>query len=401
MNNTSYNDILLDKLSEERLKLLIPNTCIVIFFLLLSTAGNTSVLYVYASQIKSISDNRYFIPRLAFLDMASCVNGATMYLILNLHPFTYRNDVVCKMLWTSGTMCSVSSALMLVSIAVQRFLKVCRPFREPLTIRTMRLMILAVVAGSIIAASPCLYLYGETEIKLTYNQTIVTGYKCDKTRKANKVLATGYSGFLLILGVSGISTLIGLYAAIFKTISKQETFKKTITPSQMQQSNNTKGNSKSNSQEGNDKKNITTFLYSNSAVNTSTSEAVCDCSKATENEAEGSTRLEDGTKSKRELKHSFRKHKISLMFMIITTTTTISYIPRLALMIAEGVNEGLWETLSDKEFLIFICFYRLYLLNNVISPIIYYIFDTDFRNGFKHVCRRMKKIHGFQAITNG
>lgn len=91
--------------------------------------------------------------------------------------------------------------------------------------------------------------------------------------------------------------------------------------------------------------------------------------------------------SKRILKRRYRKHKITLMFLLITATVILSFIPRLALMVVEVVDMGFWDDLSDAEYLICLCFYRLYLLNNVTNPIIYYVFDTAFTKGLKRALK--------------
>ena len=65
------------------------------------------------------------------------------------------------------------AALMLVVIAVQRYLKVCRPFGAQMTLQRKYLAIIITIAVATVSAVPATFFYGEVEV---FNrQTNITG----------------------------------------------------------------------------------------------------------------------------------------------------------------------------------------------------------------------------------
>lgn len=80
------------------------------------------------------------------------------------------------------------------------------------------------------SAFPCPYLYGKTDFKITYNNTILTRHICGAKNKTNTDFLTGYSGFLPIMCVLGIVTVVFLYVVIWKKVSKQDDFRNKYKP---------------------------------------------------------------------------------------------------------------------------------------------------------------------------
>ncbi|CAC5390076.1 unnamed protein product [Mytilus coruscus] len=87
-----------------------------------------------------------------------------------------------------------------------------------------------------------------------------------------------------------------------------------------------------------------------------------------------------------------RKHRFSFMFFLITILFCISYLPRIALMIIESAIANFWDNLTDEEYVISLCFYRGHLLNTVVNPVIYLVFDTDFRSSCKNCVVEINEI---------
>lgn len=396
MESINDSDHLLAKLTEEKVALYLPSTVILIVFVIISIIGNITVLYVYAVKIKTISDDRYFIPYLAAMDMLACVIGVSFGLILNFNPLYFRNDLACRLIWTAIALCILCSGLMLVAIAIQRYIKVCRPFRGQMSIRTKRLFITGILLFSVVSAAPSLYLYGESEFTFVNNGQNVTAYTCGAVSNANKGFLFGYSTFLLLLCIIGISTVCVLYCAILKQVFRQESFRrKHMTTKRLKKNNSSESNL--NDRKYSIETTCTQTEKSNDYSN-SQSESMDDITdnggsrrhSLTENSnyaVKMYSKTNRTEKFKPTAKRIFRKHKISIMFSLITAIFVLSFLPRLVLMILEAIVSGFWDDLSDKMYLFCLCLYRLYLLNNVVNPIIYYFFDRVFRKGCKQICR--------------
>lgn len=68
----------------------------------------------------------------------------------------------------------------------------------------------------------------------------------------------------------------------------------------------------------------------------------------------------------------------------------ISFLPKVILLNIEGINQDFWESLSDAQRLLFAFFYQMYIVNNIVNPLLYAFMDSQFRDDtkamFKRVC---------------
>ncbi|VDI69092.1 Hypothetical predicted protein [Mytilus galloprovincialis] len=371
------------------IKLLIPNTVLLFAFLFASLVGNGLVLYVYTFKLKSKTDDRYFIPCLAFVDIITCSTGASFLISLNFNPLNFRNDLICKLIWSLNHSIALISALLLLAIAVQRYIKVSRLLNSSMSLRSKRLTITAIIIGSIIISIPCLFLYGEAEVPLKYNNRTITGYNCGAVTNVSRDLLFGYSVTLLLTSLCGIFALISLYSVILRIIYKKESVRKKNNYGQNVNVKQVLGNT--NNPDGStytDAESYSTNLDSTTTSNqqqTNEGERTIKENKSTV-PAEIRTRRKSTTVQI--LCRIMHKHRFFIMFFLIAILSCISYLPRFALMIAGSVISNFWDELTDEEYFIALCFYRGYLLNTAVNPVIYLIFDTDFRSSCKQLCCR-------------
>ena len=95
----------------------------VVFVTLLMTAGivgNLHVLLVYALRIKP-SNHRVFILTLGVLDFTTSVIGMPFILVDLRNPFTFEWIAACKILRFVNYFICMSSGLLLVVIAIDRY----------------------------------------------------------------------------------------------------------------------------------------------------------------------------------------------------------------------------------------------------------------------------------------
>ncbi|CAG2233739.1 CD184 [Mytilus edulis] len=226
ITNGSHSNIYLEELNNAKVKLLIPNTVLAFVFLLTGLVGNGLVLVVYRCKLRSKTDDRYFIPCLSLVDMIACSIGATYAISMNFNPFNFRSDLICKLVWFLHQSISFSSALLLLAIAVQRYIKVSRLVNSSMSLRSKRFTITSILIGSTIISVPCLVLYGRDEVLLKNENRTITGYNCGTVPNVNQKFLFGYSVTLLLMCLSGIFALIILYSLILSKIFKQESFRK-------------------------------------------------------------------------------------------------------------------------------------------------------------------------------
>lgn len=144
--------------------------------LIVGVFGNALVLLVYSFRYKR-SSARVYILFLATIDLSMCSFGLPYHLIDLTHPFTFTNEAICKTLTFIITMLFHTSIFGLIVIAIDRYLKICKPLGkiQLSNFGRKRSCIAAVVIG-IFVSWPNIVLYGQSEMEdLDAN---ITGYSC-------------------------------------------------------------------------------------------------------------------------------------------------------------------------------------------------------------------------------
>lgn len=143
--------------------LLVPDDIILSLYILLGITGNTLVILVYRFRMRKQSEDRYFIPVLAFSDLSASVICASFGIALNLMQAEFTNTNLCKAWWFFAAFSTFMSILLLTIIAVHRYLKVCRPLGSQMSLFWKRFSIGLAFCISIILGGPTPALYGSVE----------------------------------------------------------------------------------------------------------------------------------------------------------------------------------------------------------------------------------------------
>ncbi|KAK3085698.1 hypothetical protein FSP39_007430 [Pinctada imbricata] len=139
---------------------LIPNNLILALYIFLGIFGNSTVIYVYRKRFSRKNNDRYFIPILAAIDLFGSVICGSFGIALNMMQATFYNDSLCKTWWFFAAFITYESQLLLVVIAVQRYLKVVRPFGRHMDQKLSHIALLLTFIISLLLAIPTSILYG-------------------------------------------------------------------------------------------------------------------------------------------------------------------------------------------------------------------------------------------------
>ncbi|CAG2229608.1 CCKAR [Mytilus edulis] len=369
---------------------LIPNIVILVLYLIVGIFGNGRA-FVYSFKLKSKTDDRYFIPCLALMDMIACVIGASFSIAVNTNQFTFRSNSICKLMWTVNKFTSISSGLMLVAIAIQRYIKVCRPFRSVMSIYSKRLAIILIISISILLVVPSGFLYGVNDELIENGGINITVYRCTVDLDIDRRYDVGYSVFLLFFCFTGILAISILYFLIMKTIYKQESFWKKKRSNHSMRKTELKSNQRENEETSQSYK--TSEISEHDPRQFENSNDIEEDSQSTHNCKDLNNTIgyvfhgEQGSRSIKVFRRMIRKYKISVMFLIVTFLFAVSYFPRIIIMIMESADIDFWKTLTTRQYS-FCLLYRAYLLNNILNPVVYSVFDTSFRKECRSLCNR-------------
>lgn len=206
---------------EFRLSLL-PINIVLVLYIIIGVFGNSIVMYIYTAKLKVKFEDKFFILVLAAMDIIVCFTGPAFSLARNLFAVNYDHNIMCKIPYFVTRTMATASGMLLFGIAIQRYLKVCRPFGRQMTpFMDKALLVVTVVIGVSIDI-PILFFYGSVEVK-NLDRNII-GFRCgrvdaDITEPYSTIRI--YFMFMFACALSTILSVVILYIIIGREIYKQ------------------------------------------------------------------------------------------------------------------------------------------------------------------------------------
>lgn len=227
-------------------------------------------------------------------------------------------------------------------------------------------------------SSPAPILYGRETLP-TSNPN-VTGVRCGEENRYHSKPYMAYfnTGYIAICLVA-FFVMVVLYSVMWRVIRTHLALRKQTCVTEFQ------NKSTPPTGEGNN-----VFSISRESVFTRSTHRKSQYGKKDDKKERGSVR--------RSYERKTRKAKTSLMFLFITAIFFLSYIPHFILKIAALVIKDFHASLSFSAEVVYHLFVWCFFINNVANPIVYLIFDMNFRSNVKALyasllrCRRMKYI---------
>lgn len=337
------------------------NTVLTSLLLFLGVAGNAVALYLYTFRMPRTED-RYFIPFLAAVDLIVCVFGCAFGIVINFYRLVFVWENLCKWMYFFTWCTSSVSAVLLLVIAINRYLKVCRPAKRQMTMKIRRIAILCCVLGSVIMALPLLHFMGPIKGSVNLKDIEINVTSCGVQEEHVGISSHLYFLSVLLLSFINMVCTVALYIPIgitiykrFDSIRNSERIRKLLGPTNQELSCVEQSDSTSETKKG------VISNYKHSLQN------VLDTSVCRKKNSH-----------RRRVRHNFTS-----MFITIVVFYVISYLPTLLLMIVPSKNPfKFWCGLNDVSLNILLILKRSYILNHVINPYIYGFFDLQFRRQF-------------------
>lgn len=398
MENKS-KDNLVEEWNSELAKALIPNDVFLSLYIILGIFGNVTVILVYGLRMKKKTENRYFIPVLAVSDLTGVIVCGSFAIALNMMQAQFYNTHVCKAWWFFAALTTSMSIFLLLIIAAQRYITVCRPVGSQMILMHKRLAIGVSIGLAIIVAGPTSALYGSVEFPNSDGSII--GVRCSKLKDVSKAGSLVYGVTVVLVILASITLMIYFYSRIGHKLFIHFKYRTTVDSDKRRPSCTEQGSS--NSESGYDKEMCTsTSQVDMNTVDQRESNTDDEVDINTVDQRESSTDEEKTptsveTKQKTSRQHKSKKdhgqinrrvmHKLTIMFMLITFVFLICYIPKVILLLIEGLDPNFWENFSDSERSAVLFIYRIFILNNVVNPFIYAFMDLEFRKEVKSMFR--------------
>ncbi|XP_052103693.1 cholecystokinin receptor type A-like [Mytilus californianus] len=284
--------------------------------------------------------------------MAALLISVAATLTKNTKQVIFPGFEACKLfLYFSYVSTSISLYLLCV-IAIQRYLKICRPFGRQMNLVWKRCSVLICTLVSVILFIPVLFYYGLVEIR-NPNLGNITGNQCSNLpgSPTKLKLLKIFQGLEVFATFCNVSVITILYILITNAIVKQTSKMKTVQTKVENSNVATAGRSETREME----------------TRIDTSPRVTGGKKIL-------STYSDPRKS------AFR---ISFMFMTITIVGFLAYLPSWTFILIETNNPTFWKNLSTVSFHICLALRRMYMVNHLCNPFIYGVFDKAFREEVK------------------
>lgn len=319
----------------------------IVFVSLLCIAGvfgNFHVLLVFSRHYKR-SSYRTYILFLGALDMTNSAISMPLTIVYLSFPLEYFNDFFCKIYRFLLYYVSIASTLILVIIAVDRYRKIRTPFKRQWTEKQTFRFCIAGLAFGLLFAWPAPVLYGGSSVPLPINN--LTGNRCyiEDQFKHMPFIAI-FNIILSSLFVLILSILTTLYHYIWKAVKKFVYFPTDV-----------------------------------GSVSSLTHSTLVDLDKKCSNK--------EYHKEKNPRYIQLRRTTITLL--LVTVGYLVSAFPHHGLALVIFVFPDVECKMSFGAGVIYYTFVWIFLVNNVINPIIYSLSDVKF-------LKRLKSMYNFKAI---
>ncbi|XP_053383516.1 orexin/Hypocretin receptor type 1-like [Mercenaria mercenaria] len=361
------NNVTLEELNEDLFRLHIPALIFVALCFVTGFVGNLLVLLVYKKKFRR-SNHRYFILFLAALDFLACTAGMPFIIASLRLPFLMTSSALCKSMRYLLYVVNNSSGLLLVVISVERYWKICHPFKTQPTTRHTLYLCSGTVFVSAIIAIPAALLYGASTIETGVGDK--TGYQCyvDDTSE-HKQLFKIYQSVLMIETILSTVIFVILYVFIMRTLWTSNQFIQAMRS--MQMSSTRKSDTRLNRVKQTNK-----FPTLTPAERLAMRKLLESKQQPAETQTQPTPQLMK------------RTARVTLMLFTVSMVFVIAFVPHLALMIVTAEKEDSLDTLNEIEIMVYQIFLRSFILNNVANPIIYLFCDSKFRKLCKDFIRK-------------
>ncbi|KAL3889954.1 hypothetical protein ACJMK2_002269 [Sinanodonta woodiana] len=215
-DNIERENKTLQEINDENAKLFVPVLVLYVSIMCIGIIGNAIVIVIYSCRFQ-LSPRKIFILTLALLDFTTCSVGIPYHVLDILEPYMYRYLVFCKMSTAIILFVHVSSISILISIGVDRYLKICRPFQTQITTRVAKYICGILIFASLVMSIPIFEIYGYSTVKTGYGN--ITGVECffSDEYRYNKFPVV-YHVVLLSIFVAATIVLFVLYSFICRKL---------------------------------------------------------------------------------------------------------------------------------------------------------------------------------------
>lgn len=183
---------------------------------ILGIPSNCLVLHTYRTRIP-LSNYKVFIIAVAITDLISCCFAIPLEIFLLFYVYNLRDELtwICKLSRFCNAFLTCSSCFLLLSVAVDRYRKVCKPLKNQISPTLAKVVCIMSIMLGLLVSLPMALIYGKKTIDVKYRDRRVSVVECSTSDAMSHTNTPFYHAvFLGVMAIVGITVVIVLYCVI-------------------------------------------------------------------------------------------------------------------------------------------------------------------------------------------
>lgn len=420
-NTSCDTNDLVWKLNLEMRHAVLPVTIFVSVEAFVGFLGNILVLYIFLFRYH-VSNFRYFVLCLAFIDFVSTVTTMPGEVVTQLYWYVYPVPIFCKIKSFFNVFTVTAEAMCLFALAVDRYRKVCTPFSTQIKPSTAKKLCFMIYLTAFVIALPAAVLWGTNTHQKIYENEVISVTLCEKDEN---FVRTDYPVIYVITIQTAVAVCLLLMLVLYIFVTKKllvcRTKRGLISASGMNHSptNTTRVCANCKQQDicvtgeicphvaelpsisecpsGSQGVKISNLIHVlpyglHKEAEVPTTENRTSTVKDEPVDSRGQQHIPASPTRQRGASATRVRKKTLIMFIltVVFITTTILYLTLLA-MIAR--TDDILQEMSDSSKAAYFFFFRLVFINHVINPFIYGFLDTEFIHGLGELRRNFLSFY--------
>ncbi|XP_060063043.1 neuromedin-U receptor 1-like [Ylistrum balloti] len=396
--NVTSDQILLEEANQKKVMVLLPVIIPVIIIMVLGTLGNSLVCYVYYFRMRK-TPSHYFVLFLAVLDLVSCCIGMPSELGDLFLPYTFTLTFACKFLRFVLSFTIISACITLISVAFDRYYKVCKPLKG-FPIRKVQILCgIAIIIGAVLSW-PALVIFGIKTVETP--ESGLYGTECSTSdAMGGTVYPLIYYATLITAFVVTFAIFTTLYVRIGMEIyrrkknpvgergppvSRETLRRRELTTSILSDDESTSAEPCSDEETTrNLRTNRSSFSHLRNYIVNHFRSGVNSDLKSSDSQLENSMDISLPARRKKSI---YRSIRTTYIFLAVFIAFLISFLPYLIVNILKTTKTAFHEFNSTTEEVIYNLCVRSFFISNFINPIIYSLLNKKFQKECKTLFRR-------------
>ncbi|XP_013072193.2 alpha-2Da adrenergic receptor-like [Biomphalaria glabrata] len=378
------------ELNNQKAMSFVPIYVIIGCIVVMGVLTNFLVCYIYRCRSRRATSN-FFVIFFAIFDMFGCFIGIPLEVTVLALPYTYDVVAVCKIRGYIESLSVCSLSLTLICVAYDCYRKFCKP-GDDFGVKKARICCIVSVLVAVVVSIPAAVVFGVQEVKTTYPN--IKGMTCSVDQTQPQWLRIIYNvcvlgTFLVCLcAISALYCLIGV-ACCLQRQAEERGEKPSPAKQKFPKKHRFVREDVSSSSVTNYSEEVSR-LHSQGTLSHSHGSYTDSTRVPLKHNSSGivktnSLQASSAPPSLAIVPLHVKNTRQTYIFMVISIIFVVFMLPFIVVMVLCATTTVFNQFSSNATEIVFNMCVRSYLLNYIVKPVIYFIFNVNFRKEVKHL----------------